>query len=815
MVGDDAPYHHRLEFPCYFPQGAYDERGFLSYPKRMGWEIDVNNNEDDQGQQIRVYRQMGGKPTKEEVAAFLQAWLAVGLLIEVMELFGIDVRVESDFVRLEEGGDGGAQRVFTLILLDRHLEEWGIAGMALEKEELRKRIEVMTEWLKVPEDLVWEEEQHGILGSPMIGELPVEVLEPMQVLAEVLEGACEMLWRERNGDLMVTSQLIIENLRKLSTFETPMRKLPAGVVDEPDSWYPVVSYERMLSGGWCPSEVRRLLTEKQNCWYVYYASTLRRHVRLEHNACSPKLCQHKVFDEAIYSTKYCIRDCGCSHVGISPSQMRQMCSILQEGRIPRISLNLKGENGLETLSVLDEGPYVAFSHVWSDGLGNVKDNSLPTCQLVRLHGLCKGLQKVSKKLELTGFPFWIDTLCVPQQKETRKSALRKLGEVYEKAEFVLVLDNELLSTDFAISDEEIGIRICESNWMRRLWTLEEGLLGRSELLFQFRGKAIPMPTSLDRSGTEAIENDTMYLGSPGILTHIGEHLFEHLPRREVFIEALKDIESLPVSRRRRSPLSIFGTIRYRETSKQEDVTLCIASILGFDVRALLSHRQAESRMKAFFILLHEANVKLPQTVLFSGERKLSEPGFRWAPFSLMTLWEDQGNALHPFFYFWRRSDEKKFTDRGLCCTLSCYHLHLENIPNCAGKEVLINADEKTNLWREWIPQSQEVAAHANDLISPEPLLSIERQRKAMDLDTKLTIVLNPKPEADAHGVLVMVDYCEFPDQSLLPDGHVFAEYICRVRKADPTAYLASQPDSTPDEYLIPVTCSYGQHLCIG
>ena len=815
MVGDDAPIHHRLEFPCYFPQGAYDERGFLSYPELMGWEIDVNYNEDDQRQQIRVYRQIGGIPTKDEVAAFLQAWLAVGLLTEVMGSFGIDIRVERDFVRLEEGGDGGAQRVFTLILLDRHLEEWGIAGMVLEKEELRRRIEVMTEWLKVLEDLVWEEEQHGILGSPMIGELPVEVLEPMQVLAEVLEGACEVLWRERNGDLMVTSQLIIEDLRKLSTFETPMRKLPAGVVDEPDAWYPVVSYERMLSGGWCPSEVRRLLTEKSSCWYLYYASTLRRHVRLEHNACSPKMCQNKVFDEAIYTTKHCIRDCGCSHVDISPSQMRQMCSILQEGRIPRISLGLKGENGLETLSVLDEGPYVAFSHVWSDGLGNVKDNSLPTCQLVRLHALCKGLQKVLKKLELTGFPFWIDTLCVPLQKEARKLALRKLGEVYEKAEVVLVLDNELLSTDFASSDEEIGIRICESNWMRRLWTLEEGLLGRSELLFQFRGKAIPMPTSIDCSGIEAFENDTMYLGSPGILTHIGEHLFQHLPRREVFKEALNNMESLQVSRRHRSLLSIVGTLRYRETSKQEDETLCIASILGFDLRALLSHRQAESRMKAFLILLQEANVKLSQAILFSGERKLSEPGFRWAPFSLMTLWEDQGDALHPFFNMWTSNDDKKFTDRGLCCTLSCYYLHLENIPNCAGKEALINADEKINLWREWIPQSQEVAAHADDLISPKPLLSIETQRKAMDLNTKLAIVLNPSPQADAHGVLVMVDCCEVSDQSLLPDGYLFAEYICRVRKVDPTGYLASQPDSTPDEYLTPVTCSYGQHLCIG
>ena len=730
-----------------------------------------------------------------------------------MELFGKSIRIETDFVRWEERHESGIQRLFTLILLDRHLEEWALAGMALEKEEMKRRIDMMMKCLKVLEDLVWEEEQHGILGSPMIGELPVEVLEPMQVLAEILEGACEVLWHGTDSDLTENSQLM-EDLKKLSTFETPIRKLPASVVDEPDAWYPVVNNENMLSGGWCPSEIQRLLTKKMGCWYLYYASTLRRHVRLEHNFCSPTMCRHKIFDEATYTTRHCFESCGCLHEGICPSQTQQIRSILHEGNIPRLSLRLEGGNNLETLSVLNEGPYVAFSHVWSDGLGNVKDNSLPICQLFRLHALCNGLQEVSKELELTGFPFRIDTLCVPLQKEERKLALRKLGEVYEKAEVVLVLDNELLLTQFTSSDEEIGIRICESNWMRRLWTLEEGILGRSRLRLQFRGKAITIPTSIDHRSIEHSGNDDMYRGSPGILTSIGEHLVSHLPKREIFRESLANNRNLQVNKRHRSLMNIVDTLRYRETSKQEDETLCIALILGFDLRPLLSHRQAESRMKAFFTLLQRVNTKISKAIFFSAERKLSEPGFGWAPVSLMTLWEDSGNALHPFFRYWASDNDGTITDRDLCCTISCYYLHLEDTSHSSGIEVLIDADEEINLWREWIPQSQEEPTHADDQISPKPLLSIERREKAMNLNSKLAIVLNPSYQKDAHGVLVMVDRRESSSPSL-PDALRFVEYLCRVRKVDPTRYLTSHPDSTPDEYLTTVTCSYDQHLCIG
>ena len=38
-------------------------------------------------------------------------------------------------------------------------------------------------------------------------------------------------------------------------------------------------------------------------------------------------------------------------------------------------------------------PYIAISHVWADGLGNVFSNSLPRCQIAYLDTLTKNLDR--------------------------------------------------------------------------------------------------------------------------------------------------------------------------------------------------------------------------------------------------------------------------------------------------------------------------------------------------------------------------------------------------------------------------------------
>ncbi|KAL8789545.1 MAG: hypothetical protein Q9195_006772 [Heterodermia aff. obscurata] len=646
---DSAPIKHRLEFPCYPIAGAYDEKGFSGYPERMGWTLDIQLIESQE--YIRIYREDGSIPDKAELAAFLQAWLFMGMLTEVMRGFGQGVRIESDFIRWDGGTSGEGRRVFTLILLDRHLEDWGLAGIELEQVEMKRRIDMMMEWLETASNMIWEEEQNGVLGSPMIGNLSEEVLEPMQVLAEILEGACEFLLAAKNGDSLEKSRLV-KGLRNLSTFETPMRRLPGKIVDNPEAWYSVVAYEHMS--------------------------------------------------------------------------------------------------------------------------------------------------------------------------ESRKLALRRLGEVYEKAEVVLVLDNELQLTDYRTSNEEIGIRICESNWMRRLWTMEEGILGRSRLMFQFCGKAMPLPAGIESRAIDSYNNETEYLGSPTVLTEIAHHLFSHLPERPRLGSNTNsvDLKAAQLFKKPINPLSIMTALRYRKTSKKEDETLCIGSILGLDLASLVSHRQAHSRMKAFFDLLQQAGVKVSSAILFSEERKLSEPGYGWVPASLMTLWDDQERNLHPFFTLWTSHDEQEFTSRGLYSTLSYYLFNSEHSLLALNGELLTEYEHEVRVWREWLPQCQRATARAEDPVSPSSLFPFHNQSVVSNQNSKLAIVLNPKLRASVDGVLVLINTTDRPvgpsfgpAQSSL-DGLALAKYLCRVKSID----LAEHPGFiNPDsrQHLTAVTRLDDQRLCIG
>jgi hypothetical protein len=85
-------------------------------------------------------------------------------------------------------------------------------------------------------------------------------------------------------------------------------------------------------------------------------------------------------------------------------------------------------------------PYCAISHVWGHGLGNRDANALPKCQISRLLSYVNELETADSEESC----FWIDTLCVPLEKEARKIALSKISTVFRQAKTVLVLDSELI-----------------------------------------------------------------------------------------------------------------------------------------------------------------------------------------------------------------------------------------------------------------------------------------------------------------------------------------------------------------------------------
>ncbi|KAL1641062.1 hypothetical protein SLS58_006334 [Diplodia intermedia] len=238
--------------------------------------------------------------------------------------------------------------------------------------------------------------------------------------------------------------------------------------------------------------------------------------------------------------------------------------------------------------------YLAISHVWSDGLGNQNGNSLPLCQLKRLKRNGPG----------------------------KRVVLSRMNEVYECADAVLVLDEDLLLTTIHCSKEEKLLRILLSGWTRRLWTLEEGMLARKKLLFAFRDGIEGIPEASDL-GEEKVAWDTQSV------------LDQVLPRRRVMHSAVVNTETDTADNRPWHTL--LGAASYRSTSRNIDETICLSHILGLDVSDLVHITDERERMWHFFILLGNLNIKLPQNLLFFSGPKLPFPGFRWAPTSFIDI----------------------------------------------------------------------------------------------------------------------------------------------------------------------------------
>lgn len=201
--------------------------------------------------------------------------------------------------------------------------------------------------------------------------------------------------------------------------------------------YPLLD-ERLLEAGWCLSDIHRL-TRGPLVLGKYFASFLKRSVSgTGHRTCTSVRCIANNIDESTYRIRHsCLRR-DCKFIG---PLMQELSTLIECGDIPIIAAEL--DDASVRLSVAKYLPglkYVAISHVWSDGLGNPRENTLPTCELQNTVGLIRRIYKTSiDGLETPIFPhragvyFWMDTLCVPVSnvyRNLRKKAIQQMRLVY-------------------------------------------------------------------------------------------------------------------------------------------------------------------------------------------------------------------------------------------------------------------------------------------------------------------------------------------------------------------------------------------------
>ncbi|KAF1963466.1 hypothetical protein CC80DRAFT_356861, partial [Byssothecium circinans] len=110
-------------------------------------------------------------------------------------------------------------------------------------------------------------------------------------------------------------------------------------------------------------------------------------------------------------------------------------------------------------------PFMAISHVWSDGTGT---GTWPSRQVNEcLYSYFKG---VAERFQCEGI--WWDTLCIPQKKDARSMSLDIMHRNYEYAKVTLVHDRFLRNLLFERPDQA-SFAIILSPWFTRGWTALE------------------------------------------------------------------------------------------------------------------------------------------------------------------------------------------------------------------------------------------------------------------------------------------------------------------------------------------------------
>ena len=571
-----------IEVPCLCTQD-YEGYTFLEYPERRGISLpdlilcDI---------EVRA----------SYMVDFVQTWLFFGLLSAVLER---EVTI-AEYTRTDSSG---------ILLIDtscllHDLGEWVVYLKHQSRsscQEIERRI------------------SHYMHMS-------FRVLAALEKMTEVEEEPGLFYLREKSdraedfqGILPPTVDISIKLLLDAITSAPRIPNLI--LLDLPNQW----SSNRFLrmklrDAGYCPHIIAQMKLP-----LLCYASLIKPKGRVvDHKkSCTVQKCVANNVS-GVWLPDHVESGCECAMVSFD---MKEVVRILKRGGIPLVGSSFDSAGHLTVIEGDPSKSYTAISHVFADGLGNTEANALPLCQVERIRKLVFTLPRhdfleAQFGLELganiralgdDSMPFWIDTLCVPVEsvsKAVRRLAIKEMRKVYQDAANVLVLDRSLQQSDGNASATECLFRTITSTWCSRLWTLQEANLA-SEIHFVFKGKL--------REGFKLIRE------------HLQETDFDdHKPL--VLLDMIQWMPHFERSTDVKRMKVLFTALQYRVTSWRYDEAICIAILLGQDPDPLLD--PAVTPATRFTRLISQLQ-EVPADMLFLRGEKLTTPGYRWSPSSLM------------------------------------------------------------------------------------------------------------------------------------------------------------------------------------
>ena len=412
----------------------------------------------------------------------------------------------------------------------------------------------------------------------------------------------------------------------------------------------------MKSHGWCPSDITRAVAKYKSVQGLYVCQMMDKSLpSRDHRNCSETVCKYFQVVMEAYQMRHQDDSCCCSPLQVDSGALE---TILRKKNVFPV-LRFKGDLHDLTVELVEstlDVPYVAISHVWADGLGNPKSNSLHRCKLHHLRKLVASLNSHDIREGTLGPDapmIWLDTLCCPAQDGYGKQiAIEKIRDVYQQAKHVLVLDAGLMSYSASVQDEfEQLARIFTSSWMRRLWTLQEGALAKS-LYFQFADKAVSLRDLM--SAFQQKCNSMKYMA-------ICADFFNEYRGLTSFFHPVSNLESYD----QLGLATLDLSLNFRSVSVPFDEPLCVGSLMSLDLRKILDVTPKDKRMQKVWELIASKKSGLPMQVIFFQEPRIDTPGWRWAPRSLLTWGSGSHELVNTRMLRWHEPRLGEITDRGI------------------------------------------------------------------------------------------------------------------------------------------------------
>jgi hypothetical protein len=625
---DHLPQHdtEHIHVPFVAEPRIYTPDDFFSLPKSLNCSV------------TQLLQSGPGQLPEDKAAGFLQSWLFFALLAQVL-----NEEVDScQFVRHRDGGkEVNTEDLVTLFEKSPKITPKTTRRPSLVSDGPHHRVRA---------SLALDEARTFVLAWCSDNDHGQDLGREPDLPASIPPQDGKTLFLTQLPELCLSFGILGESLDRFRARHRPWATSkneadPYGswqdrVTDQRSWGFSNLLCRRMMGMGWCPHEVRRISVTAGDLSSMYYISSFQPVKQLNHSACNVQKCQLDPWHSYDQHTSQCrFRD---NNSGYLLPDQEELLRIVTAGNIPLLRFNNKEELSLieyvlnRPCSDSDDGlvesmeqhQFVAISHAWSDGLGPSEGTGIPRCQLIRLRDTLK------KDPDTKDLPFWIDSLCVPQPLEAKNKAIQMMGQVYSLAYTVLVLDSTLRTTSSFPETLEAIVRINTGIWSTRMWTLPEGVRARN-LHFDFRDGLLSTK-DLRRRYDKAKQNPL----------HREHHVYKAGWLFSPYIFSMRNkIDDLHSTKKRNGAAKheqvahIWQSMQWRQASRVEDETLCLARLLDIDPLPLLrieaanTTELAEKRMVEFLDLLDQ-HLGIPPGMIFLPGPKLQVKGLAWAP----SLW---------------------------------------------------------------------------------------------------------------------------------------------------------------------------------